>query len=272
MARRTPNYNYDVHIITSQDDLKKSSAILSKKYGALELQSRTKIEARSHHDQSTYVLFKQQLLFEKDQETYKKGLLADDVMSHWGDLMILSHFVKEYCVDEDSELLEIHINKNDLEAFRIASFIAAFCVRSKRSFAIKTFEEKEVLNMYEPPINESTQLVLFSIIDHAIKHGDFPEFEQLRAHHFSNLQGSGKWEGAKDNKYVASLYASLRTLQRLNLIDKKFHENMRKMAGIRPTMNGYLLVLFSDIAKKFESSLVAEETADPQPGNIEDAL
>jgi hypothetical protein len=272
MPRRTPNYRYDIHIVTTAEDLKKASAILGKKFNALKLMCRTQIEARSHYDQSTYVLFKQRPLFDKDQETYKKGFLTDDIMSHWGDLMTLSRFVDEYCGDDESEELEIHLSKSDLESFRMASFIAAFCLRSKRTYLIKTFEEKNILNMYEPPINESTQRVLFSIIDHALKHGDFPEFEQLRIHHFSNLPSRGKWEGAKDNKYVASLYASLRTLQRLDLIDKKFYENMRKMAGIKPTINGYLSIIFSEVARKFETSPVPEESTEQQPPDIEDAF
>lgn len=271
MARRTLDCNYDLHIVSSQEDLKKSSAILAKKFSSLLLQCRTGVEARSHYDQSTYILFKQNSLFQTE-ETYKKGLLTGDLMSHWGDLTTLARFVDEFCHDDESQIIEIHISKNDLEAFRMVSFIASFCLRAKRSFVIKSFEEKEILNMYEPPINESTQLVLFSIIDLLVKHGDFPQFEELREHHFSNLRGSRKWDGAKDNKYVATLYASLRTLQRLGLVNKEFHEKKRKMIGIKPTVNGYLSVLFSDAAKKFGSSNLTEDSTDQQPADMDDIL
>jgi hypothetical protein len=194
----------------------------------------------------------------QEDKSYKQGVIAGEFIARWGDLMTLAQFVDEFCHDDEPERLQIHIAKNDLEGFRIASFIASFCIRSKRLVEIKTYDEEDVLTMYEPPVNESSLLVLFSIISLTLKQGDPPRFEQLREHHFLTLEGSGKWDSANDNKYVASLYASLRTLTRLDLIEKKFHENERLITAITPTTNGYFSVLFSAISKKFEVSLMED--------------
>jgi hypothetical protein len=219
----------------------------------LEPQCRTAVEANSLFRQSTYVLFRQPSLIQKES-LYRQGTFSSDFITRWGDLMTLSQFVDEFCHDEDPKRLQIHIAKQDLEAFRIASFIASLCMRSKRTAEIYTYEKDEILTMYEPPINESSLLVLFSIINLTLKQGEAPKFDQLREHHFSTLEGRGKWDSANDNKYVASLYASLRTLSRLGLIQKKFHEKERLITAITPTTNGYFSVLFSSVSKKFAVS------------------
>jgi hypothetical protein len=262
MPRQTLSYDYDLHIVTTTSARKRSAKILDEKIRVLEPQCRTKVEANSLFHQSTYVLYRDPDLLQEGH--YKQGVLDSDFFAHWGDLMTLSQFVDEFCHNEDPRALQIHIDKNDIESFRIASFIVSFCIRSKRYAEIRSYDDDQVLTMYEPPINESSQLVLFSIISLTLKQGDPPRFEQLREHHFASLEGSGKWTSANDNKYVASLYASLRTLARLGLIEKKFHEKERLMTGITPTANGYYSVLFSGLSKKFEVSLADEDLSGPQ--------
>jgi hypothetical protein len=269
MSRQTLNYNYDIHIVSTADDRRKSSRILDAKRRILEPQCRTQVEANSLFHQTTYVVFRQPSLVQEDK-SYKQGVVTGEFIAHWGDLMTLSQFVDEFCHDEEPERLQIHIAKNDIEAFRIASYIASLCIRSKRPVGIKSYEGEGVLMMYEPPVNESSLLVLFSIIGLTLKQGDPPRFEQLREHHFSTLEGSGKWDSANDNKYVASLYASLRTLARLDLIEKKFHENERLITAIIPTTNGYFSVLFSTVSKKFGVSLTAEDVGELQEIDPED--
>ena len=106
---------------------------------------------------------------------------------------------------------------------------------------IGTFDEKEILPMYEPPVNSSTLFVLFSLVDYLLKNGDFPVFDQLREYHFHNIgqddDQTMNWDSASNSRYVATLYASLRVLQKLSLIQKEFHETKRKMVGIKPTIN-----------------------------------
>jgi hypothetical protein len=186
------------------------------------------------------------------------GHLSEDFVSNWGALMTLAAFANDFCRDENSNVLLIRINESDIEGFRIASFLASFCKARKREFTISTFSEKEVLPLYEPPVNSSTLFVLFSLVDYLLKNGDFPVFDQLKECHFSNIglaeSQRMSWNSANDSRYVAALYATLRVLQRLSLIQKEFHVTQRKMVGIKPTVNGLLAVLFSEYFGKFKSS------------------
>lgn len=248
---------YLIHIIFKKADVAKSSGFFDKKYDAISLYTRSKAEANSIAIQSSHVLYNSPISTEEKQ-TCPAGVLSEGLAENCGTLMNLATFVNVFCQDENASKLTIRINENDIEGFRLASFIASYCIERKKIFSIKDYDNKELLPLYEPHISSSTKFLLFSLIDYWLKNGKFPIFDELKDHHFKNFDiiesEKTRWNSSSNSQFVSTIYASLRAMQRLSLIQKEFHETKRKMICIKPTINGLLSVLFSSYFEQFKSS------------------
>jgi hypothetical protein len=129
---------------------------------------------------------------------------------------------------------------------------------------VLTFGMREIEPLYGPPVNESSLSVLFSIMDYVIRYRQFPNVEAIREHHFNNLRLRDQpnaerkrraWIGKEDSKYTVALYSSLRTLDRRGLIVRELKEGPRRqIQSIKPTENGILSIVFSDLLQRFSDA------------------
>jgi hypothetical protein len=110
--------------------------------------------------------------------------------------------------------------------------------------------------LYGPRVNDPSLFLLYSIVDYCAKSQDFPKVRAIMEHHFKNLsfwspydpnRKSKTWTSKEDNRFVTAVYASLRTLERRELIKRVFgSQHKRVINSIRPTSNGVLSVVFSN--------------------------
>lgn len=182
----------------------------------------------------------------------------------WISLRALGNFVSDYSAEPAGGSLVIIIDDHDLEAYRLACFVTAYCLERKTRTRIIGLDNHEIEPLYGPPINVTTKKCLFSVVDYLLRHGASPDFPRLRDHHFGNLslleisdveRSRRIWSGKEDNRYVAALYATLRTLENDYLIRKPLDASGKRISSIEPTWNGILSVIFSSLFPLFSQTL-----------------
>jgi hypothetical protein len=183
------------------------------------------------------------------------GKFSDD----WSALTTLGAFVARFGTEGEGPLSLI-IDPAELESYRIGSMISSYCQEKEKKTTISGPRGERIEPLYSPPINITTKLCLVSLIDYVVRTGDLPNFDRLREYHFENLPALGmtgfegvkrNWGSNRDSKYVASLYATLRTLEMHSLVEKTITKR-RKMDSIQPTWNAVYAVVFSDVLPLFK--------------------
>jgi len=202
------------------------------------------------------------------------GVYEEDLVARWPTLLAVSRFVHGFCNKRANESLQILINPDDLQSFRIASMAASFCQDKNQLANIVNFRQEALEPLYGPPINETSLSVLFSVVDYTVTNHEPPNFEEIQAYHFRNIRTldnpdpekvSKAWTGKEDSRYVAALYASLRMLERRRLIVRKFLGPKRRIISITPTENGILSVVFSDLLSIENEPTHKDEEPDEDP-------
>lgn len=208
----------------------------------------------------------------EDLSANRGTLNLEPILPDWISLLSLGNFVNELVTRPNGDQLVAIIDPSRLDSFRVASLASSYCQDKGVGTKVLTFGMRAIEPLYGPPVNESSLSVLFSIIDYVIRYRQFPNVEAIREHHFNNLRlmdqpnVEGKrraWIGKDDNKYTVALYSSLRTLDRRGLIVRELKEGPRRqIQSIKPTENGILSIVFSDLLRKFsdaEEVLVSPE-------------
>jgi hypothetical protein len=204
-------------------------------------------------------------------------LALEKFSDDWSALTNLGAFVSRFG-SEDDRPLSLVIDPTELESYRIGSMISSYCQEKGRKSRMIGPRGESIEPLYGPPINITTKLCLVSLIDYVVRIGDLPNFERLREYHYENLPALGmssyegekrNWGSNRDNKYVASLYATLRTLERHSLIEKTV-TNRRKMDAIQPTWNAVYAVVFSDVLSLFRQ-LHGQDLSPEEDLTVEDS-
>lgn len=175
-------------------------------------------------------------------------------------IFALIKFLTEFNNDNVSDL-EIIMGENDLEGFRLASFIASYCQTKNKKITIRDTTQKIIPLLYGTHVQKASLLVLYSIIGFRFKNGRFPNFNELKNYHYGTAKTlvaengletrkNRVWSSPTDSKFVSSLYAAERNLEKEGLITKHKHETERMITRIEPTLNGFLSVVFSDLGEK----------------------
>lgn len=257
MKTKPQRVEYQIHMIYDDADHIKSNELFEKKFSELSLYSSSKAETNTIAEQSTMIVLRNEELSFDEKPTYPTWCLPECALENCSTLMNVASFINTFCYDDNADFISIRMNSGDVDGFRLASFIAGYCVEMKKRVSLQFFSNKEVLPLYKPHISNSTLHLLFSLVDYWLATGNFPLFGELKEHHFKNLEqiesNKKHWDSSRDSQFVSTIYASLRAMQRLVLIQKEFHETKRKMVSIRSTINGLLTVLFSRYFAQFKS-------------------
>lgn len=246
--------------------------IVEKKERDLEFKFESKPEAKSFINQSRFFIFQNH---DVDLESgflkcvFNKNNPYESSINTLG----LIKFLMDFKINEDVNDLEIIVGENDVEGFRLASFIASYLETKNKKVTIKDSKQNTIPLLYGPHIQEASLKVLYSAIDYRLKNGKFPNFNELKNHHFGITKKFAEeeimaeiktkknriWNSAGDNKFVSSLYAAQRNLETSGLITKQKDPKVHVITGIVPTLNGFLSMIFSDVGEKLISNYSAED-------------
>jgi hypothetical protein len=262
MKSKPQKLEYQLHFVGNEAESLRSNELFRQKLAQLSIYASSKAEANTLAGQSTMVITRQAALSNEEKPIYPFGILIEYSLDNCSVLMNVANFVNAFCEDDDAGLLSIRISNQDVDGFRAASFIVSYCNEKKKKVLLQNYDDGEILPLYEPHISNSTLHLLFSLVDFWLGNGKFPLFGELKDHHFRNLEqiesDRKHWDNSRDSQFVSTIYASLRVMQRLLLVQKEFHETKRQMTCIRPTVNGLLTVLFSNYFAQFKAAPVSD--------------
>lgn len=252
--------------ITNEKTYSLIQKIVGKKERDLEFRFETKLDAVSFIKQSRFFILQNH---DTDLESgfakwvFNRNNPYESSINTLGLIKFLMAFKSNKEVDD----LEIIIAENDIEGFRLASFIASYLEANNKKVTIKDSKQNTIPLLYGPHVQEASLKVLYSIIDYRLKNGKFPNFTELKNHHFDIIKNFVEeeilteikerknriWSSAGDNKFVSSLYAAQRNLETSGLITKQKDPKVRVITEIVPTLNGFLSVIFSNVGEKLHN-------------------
>lgn len=188
-------------------------------------------------------------------------------------LFPLSQYLREF-IDSDKDEITIIIDENNIDDFRLACFISSFVESKEKNALIIDTSFTIIPKLYVPVIQKSSLGVLFSIVRYRINYGEYPDIRKLREYHFTNIKSnemetypyglesdntilSGKkglyrnWNTSEDSKFVQTVYAAQRMLEKMGLVIKRKNNIDGTIEEIIPTINGVLIVIFSEMSNIF---------------------
>lgn len=250
-----------VVLIVSKKDFQAARMMLGKREKEIIQRSESRHEGASFANSSAFRLF-----LSDDPEPRKDPLKCilnpnnpiESLIEMTRIIKFLDDFVRQIKVSG----LDIVIGENDIAAFRVASFISCYCSSKGKVVRIIDTTMNTIPPLFAPGLQSSSLRVLYSIIDFKFKNEKFPSFKALKQHHYvtvqrqvgeSNILGEHKnriWSSSEDSKFVASLYAAQRNLEKEDLLVKQT-DGIHKITEISPTLNGFLSVIFSDVGLEF---------------------
>jgi hypothetical protein len=237
--------------------------IVEKKESDLEMRFESRQDARHFLKQSVFFILQNHHV--KNENFLNSVFNKNNPYESSTNTFALIQFLDDFKINVDIDDLEIIIGENDVDGFRLASFIAAYLETKNKKVIIKDTKLSVVPLLYGPHIQETSLKVLYSLIDYRLKNGRFPTFSELKSHHYdmikklsiaedlvpeNTIQKNRIWSSPNDAKFVSSLYAAQRHLETMGLITKHIDPSSRTITDIEPTLNGFLAVIFSDLGEK----------------------
>jgi len=259
MNKYSDSYPHDFFIVLKPREVRRVIDLVNEKEKSLREITRSYWEAQNLTKNSSLVLIHESILKEiEGAKCIYYPLNPEDEEAFFFALLNCASFIVDASRNEESARLNIYISPNDLLSFRIASFAMSVWNKMAKKVEMLDYEGNAILPLYAPRIRDVTQTVLFSLIDFRNQYGQDPDFEALRNYNFEILNQRGlmhrdgsyrRWSSADDRRYVSTLYASLKQLRNLKLIIEKREviKNRERIISIKPTLNGLLSILFSDL-------------------------
>jgi hypothetical protein len=263
-----PDIGWLVVFVATERGYKRAKAFFATREHEFALSFELESDAMAAMQRRSCIVAMRRAFDMQDLRGTKIELSLDSFLKDWQHLRQLGAFVADYCSQPIPQNLVIMLETTDVESYRLASFIASYCLEKKMGSRVVDSDQRSVEPLYDPPINITTKRCLFSLLDYIIRNGTAPNFEQFRDHHFGNLRlvevqdpnrTRRDWNNKEDSRYVSALYASVRALEERGLIVKRMDIGGRKIMSIEPTWNGAYSVVFSDLLPVFSQTLVPEE-------------
>lgn len=265
------SFTHHFFMILEKNEIKVLRRNLEKKEEILKKNAKSLWEVNTNMKNTTLVLISSDLINNLDSSKFTcYDYDFSDNESLFYSLINIADFLVDAGMEEESRGIRIFLSLNNLLFFRIAIYVLDYWKSLGKNIKLLNFRGEEILPLYTPSLRYSTSMILFSIFDYKNKFGKLPDFEDICNYHFrlSNslglIKSGGKyrnWRSAIDNKFVSTLYAALRNLNDLRLINviKKKEKNKEKIESINLTLNGSLLLLFSDKKNLIIESIMGEQ-------------